>query len=105
MKTVAQLRRENYKVRVSHFRWYLADEENEIWDLCPKYEALGKGYDVSSPDVKGGRTVIELTTPDGRSVTTYSECSDSDGFRKSTGVKVALKRAFIQLKLYDLIRD
>jgi hypothetical protein len=106
MKTVAELRRMGYKVRVNHNRWYL-DEVNGVWDLLPRHmvEEMPDVYDSSKPDCCGGMTEIELSTPDGKTVKTVAECADVDGFCKKTGVNIALKRALVELKLYDFVRS
>jgi hypothetical protein len=110
MKTVAELRRMGYKVKVSHYRWYLDEglgsELDKAWALLARYEAEEAGhYDISNPDCCGGLTEIELSTPDGKTVKTVAECADEDGFSKKIGVNIALKRALVELKLYDFIRN
>ena len=87
-KTIKDLRYSGYKVRVLHTR--------------PKsYECKLSGkVPVLSP--KGGTTLIEVTTPDGKkSVTGKAECSSKDMWNRKVGNKIALGRALVQLEITD----
>lgn len=78
MKTIAQYRREGYKVRVMHGR------------------VIGKNGEIQP---KGGLTVIELTTPDGKTtVKGEAECHPKDAFVRKLGNVKALGRAIGALK-------
>jgi hypothetical protein len=72
MKTIQQLRKEGYKVRVMHGR------------------ITGKSGAISP---RGGTTVIELTTPQGTTVIAKAECSYKDNFNRRVGNQIALGRA------------
>lgn len=83
MKTIAQLRQTGYKVRVLHSRPVVYQQK------------LDGSIKVFSP--KGGKTVIEVTTPDGVTVMGESKCSDKDSWNRRMGNQIALGRALIQL--------
>lgn len=46
---------------------------------------------------KGGNTIIEVTTPDGRNVIGTSKCSDKESWNRKMGNQIALGRAMAQL--------
>lgn len=54
---------------------------------------------VLSPMVlpKGGKTVVEITTPDGQAFTGEAVCSKSDCYNKKRGLAIALGRAIKQV--------
>lgn len=83
MKTIAQLRREGYKVRVLHNR------------PIQYIQKIDGGVKVFSP--KGGKTIIEITTPDGRDVVGESMCSNKDSWNRKFGNQIALGRAIAKL--------
>lgn len=72
--TVHELRKSGYKVRVLHYR-------------------NGKSMCFWEDDPKGGETVVQITTPDGRELEGCAKCSDKDLYNKKIGVKVAIGRA------------
>lgn len=72
MVTVAQLRKSGYKVRVLHSR--NTDPDGTI-------------------SCMGGRTTVEITTPDGRDLSGSSKCRDDEKYCKRMGVEIALGRA------------
>ena len=86
MKTIRELRYSGYKVRVLHTR--------------PKsYECKLSG-NVPVLSAKGGTTLIEVTTPDGRkTVTGRADCSTKDSWNRKMGNNIALGRALIQLEI------
>ena len=84
-KTIEQLRKTGYKVRVIHQRQYV-----------PRWPyKLSPGTMLSS---KGGYTRIDVTIPDG-SVTVSGEarCSMEDSYNRKLGNSIALGRALSQL--------
>jgi len=89
--TVEKLRQSGNRVRVSHYRWY----ETSLGDeLLAKYEIAQNNIEVvDGPFPYGGMTKIEITTPDGESLTGVAECSDRDNFSRKRGVAIALGRA------------
>lgn len=89
MKTIQQLRQEKYKVRVMHFR-YLGDFKS----ILPRREINGK-WDIINPF--GGKTIIEITTPDGKDIRGEAFCSKKDQFNRKIANQIALGRALAQL--------
>jgi hypothetical protein len=72
MNNVEELRKSGYKVWVKHFR---------------------RGS-LGGPNPRGGKTVVEVTTPDGVTLVGVSRCSRKENFNKRLGVRIALGRAF-----------
>lgn len=97
MKNVQQLRQEGFKVRICHERYYY-DPFNQWADLLPRHEVEVELYDVMNPEPKGGRTIVELTDPTGKTVKGIAECSEKDNYQRKLGVKIAIARA---LKLLE----
>jgi hypothetical protein len=85
MNTIAQLRRSGYKVRVLHSR--------------PKMSIQKIGGVMTEYNPKGGNTIIEITTPDGRNAIGSSECSDKDSWNRRLGNQIALGRAMENLRV------
>jgi hypothetical protein len=69
--TIEELRKSGYKIRVHHHRKVSADV-------------------ISA---RGGKTVVEVTTPDGTTLVGMSRCSRKENFDKRMGVRIALGRA------------
>jgi hypothetical protein len=46
---------------------------------------------------KGGTTIIEVTSPDGRNVIGASQCSEKESWNRKMGNQIALGRAMAQL--------
>lgn len=69
--TVEGLRKNGYKVRVHHHRKMVA----------------------SVAAARGGKTVVEVTTPDGTTFVGIARCSRKENFNKKMGVRIALGRA------------
>lgn len=92
--TVHELRKKGYKVRVIHVR-------EKVYKLS-KVELRG-GYDYFysthylGESAKGGKTIVEVTMPDGRDFYGIAYCHPKDNYNKKQGVKQALARAFQQL--------
>ncbi len=74
MNTVESLRKKGYKVRVHHYR---------------------KHGEQSSPTSCGGKTVVEITTPDGITLVGKARCNRKENYNKKLGVRIALGRAMI----------
>lgn len=70
MYTVESLRKMGWRVRVMHHR----------------------KYTPSGINARGGKTVVEVTLPDGRDLVGISRCSRSENFDKRLGVRIALNR-------------
>lgn len=69
--TIEELRKAGYKIRVHHNR-----------KLCP-----------DGINARGGKTVVEVTTPDDTTLIGMSRCSRKENFNKRMGVRIALGRA------------
>jgi len=74
--SVKKLRREGWKVRVLHCRFY-----NVV---------NGEFF----PTAKGGNTRIELTTPSGEDFYGDAVCHPLENYNKKEGVRIALERAY-----------
>jgi hypothetical protein len=84
MKTIKDLRQSGYKVRVLHHR-------NVVYQ-----QRIDGSVKVFSP--KGGKTIIDITTPDGsKTVTGFSQCSEKDSWNRKLGNSIALGRALTQI--------
>lgn len=112
--TVEQLRREGYKVRVTHVRDTIAQDDDWNW-LFSRYEyeeklksgkldfatrpsqvVFSKKYgDVVLPH--GGFTHVEVTTPDGQTVSAKYNFPRKKPFVRKEGTKIALFRALGKL--------
>lgn len=96
--TVEQLRRNGYKVRIQHFRYNRPDYIGEI--PKPLHEKVIKSHGLhpqlkinpSNIHVKGGRTIMEITTPTGRDYSVESVCHINDNFNRRRAVKMCLGR-------------
>lgn len=84
METIKSLRQKGYKVRVMHER---------IFKDVMKFSGPS-----SELNARGGKTTIEVTTPD-KSITVSGEsvCSKDDNFDHKIGNQIALGRALAQL--------
>jgi hypothetical protein len=74
MNTVESLRKKGYKVRVHH---------------CRKHGGQ------PNPTACGGKTVVEITTPDGTTLVGKARCNRKENYNKKLGVRIALGRAMI----------
>jgi hypothetical protein len=72
MSDVERLRKSGFKVRVKHYR---------LMNPC-------------GIKPRGGKTVVEITTPEGESLVGMARCSRNENFNKRLGVRIALGRAF-----------
>jgi len=72
MSEVERLRKSGFKVRVKHYR---------LMNPC-------------GIKPRGGKTVVEITTPEGESLVGMARCSRNENFNKRLGVRIALGRAF-----------
>ena len=73
--TIEDLRRAGYKIRVHHHR----------------------KLNTEGINARGGKTVVEVTTPDGTTLVGMSRCSRRENFNKRMGVRIALGRAMKSL--------
>lgn len=82
--TVEQLRKNNYRVRVLHERYSQSSPEV----LVPRKE-IAKGEALG----KGGRTTVEITTPEGKELTGVAKCHLNDSFNRRRALAIAVGRA------------
>ena len=69
---IEYLRKNGFKIRVKHFRRHSPSLVKET---------------------KGGKTVVEVRTPDGKEIKGEAICSSKDNYSKKIGVRIALGRA------------
>jgi hypothetical protein len=79
-KTIHQLRKEGYKVKVYHYR--------DTIDVMT-FSGIQKFLNA-----RGGSTRIEITTPEGKTLVGESKCSKKENFCRRTGNQIAIGRAF-----------
>lgn len=70
--TIRELRQSGNKVRVLHHR---------------------NAHPDGTISCKGGFTIIEITTKDGRELSGTAKCRDDERFDRKMGIKIALGRA------------
>lgn len=106
MTTVQQYRDLGFKVRVTHRRSAFLDI-NGLYtnELATRYEIEQHGANENthgkySASVLpcGGKTTVELTTPEGITTTGVAKCSDKDPYNRKVGLMIALGRAEKQLE-------
>jgi len=104
MPNVEVLRKTGYKVRVYHGRRYLrcvtpdhANSPEIVHELMSKREYEQFNNLVQSVNwelsCKGGFTIVEITTPDGRDLRGKFNVPAGDMFNRKLGVKIATNRA------------
>ncbi len=86
--TVKELRAKNYKVRVNHFRY--TSPHSDLYPVREIREELGN---LSLVEPRGGKILVEITSPDGQHYQGESVCSPKDPFNRSVGLKIAIGRA------------
>jgi len=83
-KTVEWLRKNNYKVKIHHYRV----KSNDL----SKHFSLKDITDSSLINGKGGKTQVFLTSLDKKEYVGTSYCNGNDNFNYKLGVKIALGR-------------
>lgn len=88
--TVESLRKSNYKVRVLHYRKTTNEKS-----LIHSFDVKNLKLDVLP---RGGKTRVELRSPEG--IEAYGEalCNDADAFNRKVGLIKALGRAYSALE-------
>jgi hypothetical protein len=76
-KTIEELRKSGYKVRVIH---------GKVDETDPHYH------------LSCNKTRIEITTPDGKELIGEARCSKGDQYNRKIGNRIALGRAFKTIK-------
>lgn len=88
---IAEFRRKNYKIRVSHLRDYSESFKKINFNrilATTKYDL----YRMLTPNAKGGETVIEVTRPDGRNFFGIAIVHPNDVYDKSVGISTCWNR-------------
>lgn len=87
--TVKELRQSGFKVRITELR-YIHFYQYTIWrdKLFPTNEKA-----ELSRNPKGGRTIVEITTPDGKELKGIANCSRIDSFCRAYGRNLAIHKA------------
>jgi hypothetical protein len=88
---INQLRDAGYKVRVHHLRNFKGHE-----GLYTRHDfevQFSKALYSKLISPRGGKTVVELTLPNGTDVTDSAVCSMKDQYNRKLGLKIALGRA------------
>lgn len=106
MTILDKLRKDGFRIRVTHYRNYelfqvltedslvTIDQLVPLSDV-PRY-SIPKEYHKHASS-KGGRTTVEITTPDGREFIGTAICSNKENFNKKLSLKIALGRALSYL--------
>jgi hypothetical protein len=99
--SIYELRKRGYKVRCLHQRfsndgYKLASNckhRATKWDYLQPQREL-KGAKSNEPIIfpRGGRTQIDITTPDKKNFTAVTYCSLEDNFCRQVGIQYCLKR-------------
>ncbi len=90
METIHSLRQKKFKVRVLHFRFF---KNFAQFPMAVYKSEIKKGVSA-----KGGKTRIDVTTPEGKTVSGESICSIEDTFSRKLGNNIALGRALKKLQ-------
>lgn len=88
-QTVANLRKQGFKVKVLHARNFEGWAEHGNGELKNEYD-IRKQKLIFEP--KGGKTTVTVTDPNGLNYIGISRCSDKDGFNRRFGLVKALGR-------------
>lgn len=99
---VQELRKQGYKIRVSHQRFYnFGGKRQLISNFLVKVQKnfyLGtEPLKLNDALSKGGRTTVWITDQQGVSVTAIADCSKKDHYNKKVGLSIALGRALKEL--------
>jgi hypothetical protein len=94
--TVYELRKQGWKVRVGHYRWYY--RFNPKFGTKKKILLLRKEREKDYPDyylqTRGGKTVVTIKCPlYDNELQGVAECSEEEVYNKQTGIKKAIARA------------
>lgn len=89
--TVESLRKQGYKVRVTHSRDYVGADG--VFRLTRKEAEEESIEDLCSLDSFGGHTRVEVTTPDQRELVGEATCNINDQFNRKLALRIALGRA------------
>ena len=89
-QTVASLRRNAFKVKVEHQRFFTGLSERDNGQLKPEYLIRKEGLKFLP---KGGKTTVYVTRiSDGTNFIGEAVCSNKDAFNRKIGVAISLGR-------------
>lgn len=88
---IAELRRQNIKVRVCHFRNVFSRKTPTRFPITMPQWAIQKNPDYAICNW-GGHTLLQVTFPDGRNQESLSICSENDNFCRREGVNRCLAK-------------
>lgn len=101
LPSIAELRKQKYKVRVTYLRAYKFLEngkvKSNVFSRRTAEQTLEPIEIHHGMQNKGGGVVIELRTPNGHEIVGSSECHPQDVFCKKIGRNLALKNALMNL--------
>lgn len=86
-KTVAELRRTGYKVRVMQRRYTRTIHGNP--------GKMKSTLEIPGPErhPRGGEVKVEITTPEGKELSASVRCVKEDAYNRKTGLYLAIERA------------
>jgi hypothetical protein len=96
MNKISELRQAGFRVYVNHDRlvknvWLYDNATTKV--LRP----------IVAP--KGGTTIVEIHSPDGKQYTGIAKCSKSDCYNKKRGLAIALGRAVKEMNNEPIIQE
>jgi hypothetical protein len=100
VSSVEELRRQGFQVRVTHLRPLVTganlshQQFKKAFGSLPKEKRMAWGDFVQG---WGGKTIVDVTTPDGRNATKEHILDEYEPFNKRRGLKIALGRAIKEL--------
>lgn len=87
MNTIQEFRKAGYKIRCCYSRLLI----NHGRTLYPMHEIREKGLQ-SKIAAKGGKMILDLTTPDKKDFSATATCSKHDHFNRKIAVAIAIGR-------------
>jgi hypothetical protein len=97
IKSVHQLRKDGYQIRILHYR---VSNDKPLNEFNLVHSSLVSGDQVYS---HGGLTIAQVKHKDGRETEGQARCSIKDNFNRKLGVKIALNRAFINAEKGEFV--
>jgi len=104
MKTIHELRKEGYKIRIQHYRRIPpcdpSKPDSTFSSLETEKALRNRGCDLWT---RGGATVMTFQTPGEKPIQVQAVCSTADNFSHKRGVQLCLYRAFGYAKTQERI--
>ena len=95
LPTIQELREQGWKVRVTHFRLCqtnLPNNSKTVAKNLNNYLSLQRDIPGFLRYNRGGKTIIEVLSPEKQTARAETVCSFSDDFNHKTGNAIALER-------------